>query len=214
MKTALRIHDLLLAACLAASCSLLGPASADAQERTVPVSAVKPDNGRRQIAQAPLGDQRLSLEQRKLREQAALDFAKKHHPELEKLLRQLRSMDQKEYGKAVRELYRVSERLGVLETRAPRFYQVQLDLWKANSSATLLAARLQLNPENEDLRQEFRRALERKFETQIRVNQEELARAKERVERLENNLERLQRDGQQMIERQIRQSMPRKKNNP
>lgn len=205
MNIASRTLCILLTACLAASISLSWPGAAVAQDRTTPVSAVKPDNGRRQVAQAPVSDQRISLEERKRREEVALAFAKKHHPELEKLLRQLRGMDQKEYAKAVRELYRVSERLSPLESRAPRFYEVQLDLWKANSSATLLAARLQLNPGNEDLRQEFRAALLRKFETQKRVNEEELVRARERVQRLEQNLERLERDGPQMIERQLRQ---------
>lgn len=213
MKIASRTHGLFLTTCLAAFCSLAWLDSAVGQERTTPVAAVKPDAGRRQIAQAPMGDLRISVEERKRREDAALAFAKKHHPELEKLLRQLRGMDQKEYGKAVRELYRVSERLSLMESRAPHFYQVQLDLWKANSSATLLAARLQLNPGNEDLRQEFRAALQRKFETQIRVNEEELARARERVQRLEQNLERLERDGPQMIERQLRQLAPKTKPN-
>ncbi|WDI43477.1 hypothetical protein [Bremerella sp. P1] len=213
MNIAWRTLCILLTACLAASISLSWPGTAVAQDRTTPVSAVKPDNGRRQVAQAPVSDQRISLEERKRREEVALAFAKKHHPELEKLLRQLRGMDQKEYAKAVRELYRVSERLSPLESRAPRFYEVQLDLWKANSSATLLAARLQLNPGNEDLRQEFRAALLRKFETQKRVNEEELVRARERVQRLEQNLERLERDGPQMIERQLRQLTPKNRSN-
>lgn len=213
MNIASRTLCILLIACLAASISLSWPGTAVAQDRTTPVSAVKPDNGRRQVAQAPVSDQRISLEERKRREEVALAFAKKHHPELEKLLRQLRGMDQKEYAKAVRELYRVSERLSPLESRAPRFYEVQLDLWKANSSATLLAARLQLNPGNEDLRQEFRAALLRKFETQKRVNEEELVRARERVQRLEQNLERLERDGPQMIERQLRQLTPKNRSN-
>ena len=211
MTIALRTHFLLVATCLAVFSLLTVPGSAAAQKRTTTVSAVKPDAGRRQIAQAPLGDQRISTEERRRREDVALAFAKKHHPALEKLLRQLRGMDQKEYAKAMRELYRVSERLGVLETRAPHFYQVQLDLWKANSSATLLAARLQLNPGDEDLRQEFRAALEHKLATQKRVNEEELARARERVQRLEQNLERLEREGAQQIERQLRQSLPKKK---
>lgn len=214
MNIALRTSCMILATCLAAFCALSWSGAVVAQDQTVPVSAVKPDAARRQIAQAPMADQRISVEERKRREEVALAFAKKHHPELEKILRQLRGMDQKEYAKAIRELYRVSERLSLLESRAPHFYQVQLDLWKANSSATLLAARLQLNPGNEDLRQEFRAALERKFETQVRVNAEELARARERVQRLEQNLERLERDGPQMIERQMRQLMPKNKPNP
>ncbi|WP_207397796.1 hypothetical protein [Bremerella alba] len=179
----------------------------------MPVSAVKQDPDSRQIAQAPMGDVRISIEDRKQREATALAFAKKHHPELEKLLRQLRGMDQREYAKAVRELYRVSERLSTLESRAPRFYEMQLELWKANSSATLLAARLQLNPDNEDLRLEFREALQHKLVTQKRVTEEELKRAQERVRRLEQNLERLEHDGPQMIERQLRQLTPKKKSN-
>jgi len=211
MNIAPRMLCTFLTTCLAIPCWLAGAEGLVAQERTVPVSAGQPTASGRQVAQAPSRDLRLSVEQRKEREETALAFAKKHHPELEKLLRQLRRMDQKEYAQAVRELYRVSERLSALESRAPHFYEVQLELWKANSSATLLAARLQLNPGDEDLRQEFRAALEHKLETQVRVNEEELERARERVRRLEQNLERLERDGSQMIERQLRQSMPKNK---
>lgn len=212
MRFPFTTHPVSLLLMLAAIFSLAEVSTAVSQERTTPVAARPARVPGRQVAQAPASEGRFSVEERRRREQAALAFAKKHHPELEKLLRQLRGMDQKEYGKAIRELYRVSERLSLLEEKAPLFYEVQLDLWKASSSATLLAARLQLNPGNEDLRQELRAALDHKLATQKRVTKEELARARSRVDRLEQNLKRLEQDGPQMIDRQMRQLAPRKRN--
>ncbi|GAA4426805.1 hypothetical protein GCM10023155_15460 [Bremerella cremea] len=184
------------------------------RSRTTPVtSSISPNTlPPRQVAQgAESSDWKITAEERKRREEAALAFARKHHPALEKLLRQLRGMDQKEYGKAVRELYRVSERLGQMEERNPYLYDIQLQLWKASSSATLLAARLQLNPGDEDLRDELRKALEHKLATQKRVSEEELRRAEIRVERLKQNLQRLDQEGSALIERQMRQLDPNRK---
>ncbi|RCS49277.1 hypothetical protein DTL42_12125 [Bremerella cremea] len=171
-----------------------------AQRRTVSVRT-----GPQQLAQASDTDNKVSPQERQQREQAAIQFAKEHHPALEKLLRQLRGMDPKEYGRAIREIYRVSERLSMLKERNPRSYETQLELWKANSNATLLAARLQLNPDNDQLRQQLREALTHKRALQLRFMQEELARTKLRVERLERNLERFEEDSQTAIDRQMRQ---------
>lgn len=175
------------------------------QRRTVPVSAGPQVERPRQLAQASDSDSKLSKQERQEREQAAFDFAQEHHPALAKLLKQLRGMDQKEYGRAMRELYRVSERLNMLKQRNPRLYESQLALWKANSNATLLAARLQLNPGNDQLREQLKEALVHKRELQVRLMKEELERAKLRVERLERNLERFDEESQVTIERQMRQ---------
>ena len=183
----------------------------DAAERPA-TTTVSVASGPKQIAQAPpTNDRKLSPEEIERREKAALAFANKHHPALEKLLRQLRGMDENEYNKAIRELYRVSERLDQLEKRNPIYYQNQLDLWKASSSATLLAARLQLNPGDENLREKLRLALQLKLDTQKRIYEDELQRAEVRVSRIKENLSRLEREGPQMIERQIHQlDSPRK----
>lgn len=180
------------------------PASAQ-ENSTVQRRSVSVSIGPQQLAQASDTDNKVSQQERQQREQAALQFAKEHHPALEKLLRQLRGMAPKEYARATREIYRVSERLSMLKERNPRAYETQLELWKANSNATLLAARLQLNPGNDQLRQQLREALTHKRDLQIQFMQEELARTKLRVERLERNLERFEEDSQTAIDRQMRQ---------
>lgn len=184
--------------------------------RTVPVTSNANTDRPRQLAQSIDAENKLSRQEREQREEQALAFAKEHHPALEKLLKQLRGMDQKEYGRAIRELYRVSERLSSLKERNPRLYESQLKLWKVNSNATLLAARLQLNPGNDDLRNQLREALTEKRELQVKFMKEELERAQLRVERLERNLERFDEESQVAIERQMRQlaapDRPSKKN--
>src|SRR5690606_27822486 len=66
-------------------------------------------------------------------EQAAIDFARRPHPELATLLRPMKSALPKDYQKAVRELERVSDRLTRMETRSPERYAIELDLWKAEA---------------------------------------------------------------------------------
>ncbi|PQO28287.1 hypothetical protein C5Y97_25680 [Blastopirellula marina] len=195
----------LLGVSFAAGDSAFAQENDSKQRRTVPVTAGPQVESFRQLAQAADSDSKLSKKERQEREQAALDFAQEHHPALAKLLKQLRGMDQKEYGRAIRELNRVSERLSMLKQRNPRLYESQLELWKANSNATLLAARLQLSPGNDELRQQLKEALVHKRELQVRLMKEELERAKLRVERLERNLERFDEDSQVAIERQMRQ---------
>lgn len=184
-----------------------GVVSAQSKEATrkgtVPVTSVAPERPR-QVAQTTDAAAKMSKQQREEREKVAIAFAKEHHPALERLLNSLRDMDKKEYTKAVRELARVSDRLNSLKQRNPRVYQLQLDIWKANSSATLLSARVELNPYNEKLYEELRAALEKKRTLQRRLLQEELERATQRVERLEQNLKRFDEESEAAIERQLR----------
>ena len=160
----------------------------------------------RQVAQRSAAEpMRLSPEQRRARETAALEFAREHHPELERLLRKLRKMDPKQYSKTIRDLARVSERLSILAERNPAQHDAQLALWKATSTATLLAARLQLDPDDTKLRKQLREALETKRNLQKEAFEAELERAQQRVIRLQENLNRLDQEGDQIIDRQLRQ---------
>lgn len=172
-----------------------------------PATSITPAEFRlRQVAQRGVAEPvRLSPEQRRAREKSALEFAREHHPELERLLRQLRKMDPHQFSKAIRDLARVSDRLTILAERNPAQYEAQLALWKATSTATLLAARLQLNPDDTKLRKQLREALETKLTLQKKTLEAELDRAQQRVSRLEENLNRLDQDGDQIIDRQLRQ---------
>ncbi|PQO47785.1 hypothetical protein C5Y93_01715 [Blastopirellula marina] len=147
-------------------------------------------------------------QERKQREQDAIEFAREHHPALVRLLNHLRRIDQQEYNQAIRELARVSDRLSTLKQRNPRSYELQLEIWKANSSATLLAARIQLDPENQDLRDELYVALQRKSTLQRRLLHDEVERAKRRLKRLEEDLERFDRDKELLLKREFRKLAP------
>ena len=164
----------------------------------------------RQLAQASDAQPGVSRQERKQREQAAIEFAQQHHPALVRLLNQLRRIDQREYVKAIRELSRVSERLSNLKQRNPPIYELQLEIWKANSSATLLSARIQLNPDQEGLREELHEVLEKKRTLQRQLLREELDRAKRRVERLEQDIERFDRDKDLLLDREFRKLAPPK----
>lgn len=142
------------------------------------------------------------------REAAALTFVRRHHPELEQLLDQLRSMDEREFTKAVRELFRVSERLAGVRERNAELYQLQLTLWKASSRVQLLAAQVRISPEDMRLRQQLRVGLQLKLKAQREVLEFELARAQERAERLEEQLSRMEANQDQIIQREVRALLP------
>ncbi|MEX1039150.1 MAG: hypothetical protein WDZ51_00870 [Pirellulaceae bacterium] len=142
------------------------------------------------------------------REAAALTFVRRHHPELEQLLDQLRSMDEREFTKAVRELFRVSERLAGVRERNADLYQLQLALWKASSRVQLLAAQVRISPEDMRLRQQLRVGLQLKMKAQREVMEFDLARAKDRAQRLEEQLSRMEANQDQIIQREIRSLLP------
>ena len=80
-------------------------------------------------------------------EAAALAFAREHHAELAELIATLKSSSLPEYEQAVRELYRVRERLFQLQKREPERHALELELWKTKSRMRLMAARLSLGEE-------------------------------------------------------------------
>jgi hypothetical protein len=78
------------------------------------------------------------------REAAVLTFVRLHHAELESLLNHLRDASPKEYEKACRELYRVTERLSLSRDRDSVQYELELRSWKAQSRLQLLSAKMQM----------------------------------------------------------------------
>lgn len=144
-------------------------------------------------------------------EESALRLVRLHHPELEKLLRNLRAMDPIQYWKTIHQLARTEERLAELKARSIPQYEVQLALWKATSRAQLLSARAQLNPNDSAVRQELEAALSRKIEAQKDIIRLELERLEHRRERLQANLERLEKEQQTLVERQMRELIPVRK---
>ena len=74
-------------------------------------------------------------------ESDAIAFVTEHHPELVSLLQSLKSMRQKEYEIAIREIVRTKKRLEALANREPALHAMELDAWKLKSKIDLLMAR-------------------------------------------------------------------------
>lgn len=74
-------------------------------------------------------------------EKEAIEFVQQHHPELVSLLESLKSMREKEYQMAIREISRIKKRLDVIAKRGPDIYMIELDAWKIQSKIDLLVAK-------------------------------------------------------------------------
>jgi hypothetical protein len=138
----------------------------------------------------------------KRQEQAALKFARRHHPELAELLKQLDAEMTSEYDKAIRQIHSVSERLERIRKRSPEDYQLQLEAWKVDSRIKLLAARMTISSD-EKLQTEMKKLLSQKYtlkEQQLRRDKE---RMQSRLERIDKQLETLETDREQLLQKDL-----------
>lgn len=138
------------------------------------------------------------------REAAVMTFVKHHHAELSELLVHLKENAPKEYDRAVRDLFRTSERLAQLQERDSQAYELELRLWKARSRAQLLAARLQMTS-TEELRAQLRTALREEAEIRLALLERDRQRTADRLEKLQEQIAKLKDRGDDEIEKQMRQ---------
>lgn len=138
------------------------------------------------------------------REAAVMTFVKHHHAELAELLVHLKESAPKEYDRAVRDLFRTSERLAQLQERDSQGYELELNLWKARSRAQLIAARLQMS-DTPELREQLRSTLNEEYDIRVELVRRDRDRVADRLKNLEEQLERLSQRRGDEIERQIRQ---------
>lgn len=136
------------------------------------------------------------------REKPALEFARQHHPELAKLLTQLKQMDDGKYASAINELFRVSERLGRLQERDADKYRIELELWKLGSRIRLRVAQSSMG-DAEAQREEILALLQRRNALKIEQYELETTRLSARIERLEKQLTDLRTDGDASAEREL-----------
>ena len=132
-------------------------------------------------------------------EQVALAFVGEHHPELGKLLEQLKAMRPGEYKRAISELYQVSRSLSDLKQRNVRRYEVGLGAWKARSKAELIAAKLASSPSPE-LESQLRSAVEDQLDAELRVQDVEREQAEARLRKVEESIKRLKSDRNKWID--------------
>lgn len=123
------------------------------------------------------------------REQAALDFVAEHHPKLAKLISPLKLSNPREYQRALKELFRTSERLATIRTKDPARHELELDAWKLQSHVRLLAARMTMEDDPE-IEQELRAMLKKKAENQLKLLQNEREALQARLKQIESQIER------------------------
>jgi hypothetical protein len=134
-------------------------------------------------------------------ETQALEFAGKQHPELVGLISPLKTTNPKEYQRAVRELFRTSERLDNIRQREPARYELELEAWKLQSHVRLLAARLVMEPEPE-LQKSLKDAIRQKADNHVRLLQFEKETLKNRLEQIDRNIEKSSKSLDQTVDQE------------
>lgn len=138
------------------------------------------------------------------REAAVNTFVRLHHPDLVDLLAHLKANQRKEFERAVRELFRVSENLAQLQERDQERHALELRRWKAQSRVHLLTARLRMG-DSEDLKRQLKESLQELRDVRLAALELDRHRASERLQRAESELARLRSGGDSSIEIQLQQ---------
>lgn len=147
------------------------------------------------------------------REAAALTFVRANHPELAGLLERLKDRRPHDYEKAVRDLFRVSERLALSREMFPVRYELELKQWKLTSRIQVLSARISMKrtPEQE---QELKRLLAEQLEVRRELLDFNLEQAANRTQMLQRDLDDLDARKQEILdskfEKAIKQADQRK----
>ncbi len=171
-----------------------GETSAAGSRRSRETAVPTPDNIRRRGLPAVTPE----------REAAALTFVRQHHPELVELLVSLSENSPRIYQRAIAELFRTSERLAQIQERQPDRYELELELWKAESRGQLIAARISMG-DDPQLRQKLRELLARQVQAKRRLLMLERDRLQARLEKLDGQIRQLESGQEEYIEQQINQ---------
>lgn len=127
------------------------------------------------------------------REAAAMTFARLHHRELAGLLTELRETRPAQYQRAMRDLFQVSERMARIKERMPERYELELRMWTLDSQIRLLAARMTVSSDPA-LEVELKNLMQQRVDTRLEQLHLDQARARERLERLNAEIDRIEQD--------------------
>lgn len=136
------------------------------------------------------------------REAAALNFVERNHAELSELLAHLKTSQPRQYEQAIKEIYRVTERLAGVQERDPLHYELEVKLWTAQSRVQLLAARLKMG-DSESVRKELREALATQIDARLDVLKHQKQQAAERLAKMESDISQLEANKEKAIQRQL-----------
>jgi hypothetical protein len=136
------------------------------------------------------------------REAAVLTFIQRNHGELADLLAHLKDNQPAEYEQAVKEIFRVTERLAQIQERDPLQYELEIAVWTAQSRVQLLSARMKMAV-TDDLKQELREALGVQSDARLALLKHERQKAADRLGKLEADINRFETEREKVIDRQM-----------
>jgi hypothetical protein len=136
------------------------------------------------------------------REAAAMTFVERNHGELSGLLASLKTNQPRQYEQAIREIYRVTERLAGIQERDPLHYELEVKLWTAQSQVQLLAARLKMG-DTQEQRKQLREALSAQIAARLEVLKHQRAQAAQRLGKMDRDISQIEATREQTIERQL-----------
>jgi hypothetical protein len=136
------------------------------------------------------------------REAAVLTFVQRNHPELADLLAHLKKSQPNEYEQAVRDLFRTTERLALIQERDPLQYELELAVWNAQSRVQILAARLKMGATG-DVQNQLRAALVVQGQTRLALLKHDRQKAAERLTKIDKDIGRYESDREKIIDRQL-----------
>ena len=137
------------------------------------------------------------------REAAVLTFVQRNHAELVDLLGYLKTNQPEEYERAVREIFRATERLAQIQERDPLQYELEVAAWSAQSHVQLLAARLQMGS-SEDLLKQLRTALVEQQDARLALIKHDRKKTADRLSKLDSDIARIESDKETIVDRQLK----------
>jgi len=138
---------------------------------------------------------------------ATMAFVRKHHRDLVPLLKKLESSNRREYLAAIQEVDKTRRRLDRLEEKQPELSLIQLDTWKVDSRIRLLIARLAMRDDVASVspteRETLADLLRERRAVRKRMLEYQHAQFRERLARLERQIEQNSNPDEASIEREV-----------
>ncbi len=137
------------------------------------------------------------------REAAVLNFVQRNHAELADLLIVLKTNQPEEYERALREIFRATERMNQIQERDPLQYELEVAAWTAQSRVQLLAAKLKMN-ESDELMKKLRDGLKAQNEAKIALLKHERQKAADRMSKIDSDIARFETNRDDVIDKQLK----------
>lgn len=137
------------------------------------------------------------------RETAVMMFIERNHADLKEVLVHLKLNRRKEYEKAIRELYRESERINQVKDNNPKLYDLELKAWTIKSRIQLVSARLAMG-NHDELRGQLKELINEQIDVRLAIMRNNRDFAQQRVKRIDQEMERLEAERQRVVEDRLR----------